>query len=106
MNFLIYSCETESFDSYLSMLRRLPGSPASGEFIAQRNIRFRPIDSALPTWVTEKLKPKRVQRNGRKGARRKTMPSNANRSGIQSRIPLRNFLFPLRWLPRISCDIT
>jgi len=57
MNFLIYSRETETFDSYPSAPRRLPDGLASGEFIAQRNIRFRAIGSPLLTSVTKKFEP-------------------------------------------------
>jgi hypothetical protein len=53
MNFLIYSREIRPLDSLFSTPSRLLDSPASGEFIAQRNIRFRPIGNLIATGVTE-----------------------------------------------------
>lgn len=53
MNFLTYSCEIETFDGLLPMARSLPCNAASREFIAQRNIRFHPIENLLATEDTE-----------------------------------------------------
>src|SRR6266850_2147018 len=67
--------------------------PRIGRIHCAAQYPFPPYTVPLPSHGSQKgSNPKRVQRNGRKSTRKKTMPSNANRSRIQSRISLRNFL--------------